>query len=206
MIAILSGKLLQKNPTSSVVDCHGVGYEVLHTPFTAEKLERGSSVTLFIHTHVREDCFQLFGFSEEQERSIFRELLKVSSVGPKLALSILSGIFHKELVAALQNRDIGRLQKIPGIGKKTAERLSIELADRMEKSFVFDLPQDSARDSELESILLNLGYQKPEIQRVLQRVRDQEKDFDDKPIEKMVKISLGELTKINNKNAVRSNS
>src|SRR3954471_7832845 len=109
MIAQLSGKILFKSPTLSVIDCHGVGYEVFHTPFTAEKMT-GETASLFIHTVVREDAFQLFGFSTMEERSLFRELLRVNNVGPKLALSIMAGLTYHDLLDALGTNDSSRLQ------------------------------------------------------------------------------------------------
>ena len=200
MIAHLSGKLLFKTPTQSVIDCQGVGYEVFHTPFTAEKMN-GETVSLFIHTNIREDAFQLFGFYSADERSLFRELLRVSGVGPKLAISILSGISYDELMHALYSKDTTRLQKIPGIGKKTAERLSVELSDRLpQMQAAFTAPElsgkafNKSKESELESVLLNLGYQRPEIQRAVKSLRSKENDFEDLSLEHLVKSTLRELT------------
>lgn len=196
MIAHLSGKLLSKTPTHSVIDCQGVGYEVLHTPFCAETL-KGDQVSLFIHTNVREDALQLFGFSSNEERALFRELLKVNGIGPKMALSIMSGIGYSDLLQAISSKDLGRLQKIPGIGKKTAERLSIELADRIGKMAEGPVGASLAspnRETELESVLINLGYQRVEISKALKTLRGREKDFDQSPLETMVKSTLRELT------------
>jgi Holliday junction DNA helicase RuvA len=193
MIAQLRGQVISKSPTLSVIDCHGVGYEVFHTPFTAEHLKDSQSVVLFVHTHMREDALQLFGFSSQEERQIFRELLKVTSVGPKLALSILSGIPHQDLILALQSKDIARLQKIPGIGKKTAERLSLELADRMTSKTSLSATDKVSKEAELESVLQNLGYQKNEIQRALQSLKTKEENFKDLSLEALVKNTLGVL-------------
>lgn len=198
MIAILTGKVLSKKPTQSIIDCGGVGYEIFHTPYTAEKIPQ-KEVRLFIHTHVREDALQLFGFYEEEEKEVFRELLKVSAVGPKLALSILSGIPFRELIQALQTKDIQRLQKIPGIGKKTAERLSVEMADRIAKNIhILSAPLSvtglsSNKQQELESILINLGYQKAEVTRAVAKVSD---GLENEAIEISLKKALGELTDI----------
>lgn len=194
MIAYLTGKILQKTPTQSIIDCQGVGYEVFHTPYTAEKMQ-STNVSLHIHNHIREDAFQLFGFFSIDEKNLFKDLLKVSSVGPKLALSILSGIQYQELVTALHNKDIQRLQKIPGIGKKTAERLSIELADKVMASLGSDLSpatQEVQKETELESVLLNLGYQKNDITKVIPKVRE---FIEVEALEVVVKKALGELTK-----------
>ncbi len=198
VIAHLTGKVLAKTPTASIIDCQGVGYEVHHTPFCAESIA-AEQVSLFIHTHVREDALQLFGFADTLERDLFRELLKVSGIGPKMAIGILSGISAADLMKAIQQKDGTRLQKIPGIGKKTADRLSIELADRlknlsgasaaMNSKGAFDLP----KESELESVLLNLGYQRQEVQRAVQQARKNSSEFDQWPLETMVKTALKEL-------------
>lgn len=190
MIAQLRGQLIHKTPTQSVIECAGVGYEIFHTPFTAENLQ-GKEVKVFVHTHLREDALQLFGFSSFEERQLFRELLKVSSIGPKLALSILSGISHSDLLMALQLKDVQRLQKIPGIGKKTAERLSLELGDRIAKANI--LPMGTSVELELESVLQNLGYQRSEIQKALQNLKSQKQDYQSLALETLVKDTLGIL-------------
>ncbi len=193
MIAFLQGKILYRSPNNSVIDCAGVGYDVIHTPSTAEKMQ-AETARLFIHTHLREDALQLFGFSSSEERSLFRELLKVSNVGPKLAMAILSGLPVSELISALQKKDISRLQKISGVGKKTAERLVVELSDRFGHLFEqMSNHPGTARWMELESVLNNLGYQRPEIARAIKKLQDQKPDIDEIPLENLVKMSLGEL-------------
>lgn len=198
MIAHLTGKLLSKSPTLSIVDCQGVGYEIHHTPFCAEAL-KSETVSLFIHTHVREDALQLFGFVAVLEKDMFRELLKVSGIGPKMALGILSGIPANELIKAIQLKDASRLQKIPGIGKKTADRLSVELSDRLKSYSVGETSLSSRelmgapKESELESVLFNLGYQRAEVQRAVQQARKAAEGFDQWPLETMVKSTLKEL-------------
>jgi Holliday junction DNA helicase RuvA len=194
MIARLSGKIISKTPTVSIIDCHGVGYEVFHTPFCAESL-KSDTVSVHIYSHIREDAFQLFGFADETERDLFKELLRVSGIGPKMALGILSGIPHQELVSALQKKDIQRLQKIPGIGKKTAERLLVELADRLASGMgSASLAPQGNRETELESVLLNLGYQRSEIQRAMTQVKAREASAFDLPLESLVRTTLRELT------------
>jgi len=157
------------------------------------------TISLHIHTHLREDALILFGFYNREEKNLFRELLRVSAIGPKLALSILSGIHHRELINAICQRDLPKLQKIPGVGKKTAERVSIELADRLSKNFAeaFVESQSPQEDwhAELESVLMNLGYQRQEIQKVLQKIWQSNKNLSQEPLEGMVKHALGELTK-----------
>lgn len=198
MIAHLSGKLISKAPTASVIECHGVGYEVFHTPFTADKLT-SENVSVFIHTNVREDAFQLFGFHTAEERQLFRELLKVSNVGPKMAMSIMSGIPYQELLTALSQKDITRLQKIPGVGKKTGERLVVELADRMAKMPLEIQLKPGAmssfdKESELESVLMNLGYQRNEILRAVKTLRSRDQNFEAATLETLVKNTLKELS------------
>lgn len=194
MIAYLQGKILFRSPTQSVIDCHGVGYEFFHTPATAQALDK-EQAAVYIHTHLREDALILFGFSQASERSLFRELIRVSGVGPKLALSILSGLDVKDLTAAIHAQDVSRLQKIPGIGKKTAERLVIELRDRLKDVGLSSSSQISQSAQELESVLSNLGYPRQEIVKALRRIQDQDPTWENRPLEDLVKTSLGELTR-----------
>lgn len=193
MIAQLFGKLIHKTPTQSVIDCNGVGYEIFHTPFTSERMT-ADNVRVFIHTHIREDAFQLFAFADAQERSFFRELIKVSGVGPKMALGIMSGVPYDELVQAIVTKDMHRLQKIPGVGKKTAERVVLELIDRL-KNIEMPIPESSAapRESELESVLLNLGYQKAEIQRAVKSLKNKQSFHEQTSLEGLIKITLREM-------------
>ncbi|HEU4403610.1 MAG TPA: Holliday junction branch migration protein RuvA, partial [Candidatus Polarisedimenticolia bacterium] len=133
MIARLSGTLLDKLPGLAVIDVAGVGYEVSIPLSTYYDLgEPGSRVELHIHTHVREDNLALFGFRTRREKELFARLIGVGGVGPKTAIAILSGLGTQDLVEAVRRRDIGRLSSIPGIGRKTAERIALELADRLE--------------------------------------------------------------------------
>jgi Holliday junction DNA helicase RuvA len=194
MIARLRGLLIDKHPTHSIIECQGVGYEVFHTPFTADRLSLGKEVSLHIHTHVKEDILQLYGFSDELERESFRNLIRVSSVGPKLAMGILSSIAHQELWVAIQGKDFGRLQRIPGIGKKTAERLSLELKDKIPS-----VTAGTGRNAqvELESVLVNLGYQRAEIQRTLSKIESTNSELSKLPLEIAVKQALAELTRAN---------
>jgi Holliday junction DNA helicase RuvA len=168
MIAHLKGILLSKSTSSIIVDNNGLGYEVfvpLSTFYTLPD-EEGQEVSLYIHTHVREDAFLLFGFSTILEKKIFRLLISVSGIGPKLAINVLSGIGPDSLLEAIAQGDVVRLQSIPGVGKKTAERISLELKDkaRLTRSDA-DLPpvkissqeNKEIRDDAL-SALVNLGY------------------------------------------------
>ena len=132
MIGRLHGLLAEKNPPQVLVDCQGVGYEVDVPMSTFYNLpETGQAVTLLIHFVVREDAHLLYGFTTAQERSAFRELIKVTNVGPRLALAVLSGLSVADLAQAIASQEVARLVKVPGIGKKTAERLLLELKDKL---------------------------------------------------------------------------
>ena len=173
MIARLEGLVVEKSPECVVLDVHGVGYEVrvpLSTFF--ELPDEGKLVRLRIHTHVREDAFSLFGFLSETERALFRLLLATSGVGPKLALSILSGLPVRKLAAALRSGDLATLTGIPGVGKKTAERMVLELREKVLGLDVDMQPERSpAPDAAAaaESALTNLGYPRPQAERAVRR-------------------------------------
>jgi holliday junction DNA helicase RuvA len=165
MIAQLRGTLLEKHPNEVIVDAGGVGYDV-HIPvstFTALG-DEGAIVTLRIYTHVREDALVLFGFLTSDEKAIFEKLISVSGIGPKLAITVLSGLATPDLVAAVRGGDVARLVRIPGIGKKTAERIVLELKDKMAamaasegKSAIPTAPPVNAMDQDVLSALVNLG-------------------------------------------------
>ena len=162
MIAHLRGRVLEKHPTRVIVETAGVGYE-LHVPLSSFSAigEPGSDVALRVHTHVREDAIQLFGFATALELSLFDRLIAVNGIGPRLALSILSGIEPSDLVQAVATSDIARLVSIPGIGKKTAERIVLELKDKLGGvTSSGATAADSAR-ADLVSALVNLGYHRP---------------------------------------------
>jgi len=168
MIAFLRGRVLDKFPNRIILDVSGVGYEV-HVPLSTyyEIGEVGSDVSLRVHTHVREDTLQLFGFLTPLEQLLFQRLIAISGIGPKLAVAVLSGIDSRELVVAVQRADVARLTRIPGVGKKTAERMVLELKDRLKD--VAPAPeaegaQPSTGDrlrNDLVSALENLGYHRP---------------------------------------------
>jgi holliday junction DNA helicase RuvA len=166
VIARLSGRLVEKQATRLVVDVQGVGYDVQVPLSTFYHLpEPGADVTLRIHTHVREDALLLFGFSTALEQQLFERLIAISGIGPKLALAVLSGIDPADLVRAVQGGDVGRLTLIPGVGKKTAERIGLELKDRLPQQLAADLGAgtgapagEAALGADLVSALLNLGY------------------------------------------------
>jgi Holliday junction DNA helicase RuvA len=165
MIALLRGTLLEKHPNRLIVDVQGVGYDV-QVPVSTfyEAGDAGRVVTLRIHTHVREDQIALFGFATLLEHQLFERLIAVNGIGPKLALAVLSGIEPADFVRAVQSGDIARLTRIPGVGKKTAERMTLELRDRLpavDPGAVADTPDatDGALRADVVSALVNLGYQ-----------------------------------------------
>jgi Holliday junction DNA helicase RuvA len=178
MIALLRGQLLEKHPNRLIVDVQGVGYDVQVPVSTFYQAgEPGQNVTLRIHTHVREDQLALFGFASMLEQQLFERLISVNGIGPKLALAVLSGIEPKELVAAVPQTDVARLTRIPGVGRKTAERITLELRDRLPA--IAELPtaggaiveesHGSVRDDVI-SALVNLGYQRPAVEKAVERV------------------------------------
>lgn len=175
MIALLTGLIAHKSPDHIVLDVQGVGYRV-HIPFSTyyELPEEGGKTSLHIHTSVREDAILLYGFRTRLEKSFFQLLISVSGVGPKLARDILSNIQPGPLAQALAQSDLGKLSTIPGIGKKTAERLVLELKDKAGKLDLSSLPAADARvipaddvAEDVISALLNLGYKEPQVRKAL---------------------------------------
>ncbi|MGA8432701.1 MAG: Holliday junction branch migration protein RuvA [Candidatus Sulfotelmatobacter sp.] len=164
MIAHLRGALLAKHPNQAVVETGGVGYDVTITvPTFSELPNPGSQVALHIHTHVREDQIALYGFLRPAEKLLFEKLITVSGIGPKLAITILSGMAAEEMVAAIRGNDIARLIRIPGIGKKTAERMVLELRDKLPQPGPASVQETSplnATEEDVLSALVNLGYQR----------------------------------------------
>ena len=172
MIARLFGRVADKQPNRLIVDVSGVGYDVqvpLSTYYVAAEV--GGEMALRIHTHVREDQLALFGFATELELAMFERLIAISGIGPRLALAVLSGIEPRELAGAVQRKDLARLTAIPGVGKKTAERMCVELRDRLPKAIEAApaSPADSLRE-DLVSALGNLGYHRQAIDKVLDKL------------------------------------
>jgi Holliday junction DNA helicase RuvA len=198
MIAFLRGRLLEKHPNRVVVDVNGVGYDVQVPVSSFYGLgEPGAEVTLRIHTHVREDVIALFGFVTALELQLFERLIAVNGIGPRLALAVLSGIEPPELIQAIRRSDVARLTGIPGIGKKTAERVVLELKDKIDKLAV-TAPVEEApavhgvmRD-DLLSALLNLGYHRPAAEKALDRVLEQEPDS---TFERALRAALKQLSR-----------
>ncbi len=177
MIGSLTGRLAQKEPSRLLVDVQGVGYEVQVPLSTFYGLgDVGADVSLRIHTHVREEALSLFGFGTALELDLFERLIGISGVGPRLALAVLSGIEPPDLVRSVSAGDVVRLTRIPGVGKKTAERIVLELKDRLPEMLVVETDSPDT-DNEIPGVrddvlsaLLNLGYQRPRAERAVARV------------------------------------
>jgi holliday junction DNA helicase RuvA len=181
MIAHLRGKLISKHPNQAIVEAAGVGYDVNITVTTFSDLPaQGAEVALFIHTHVREDALALYGFLRAEEKQLFEKLIGVSGIGPKLAITILSGMSAETMVAAIKGNNVAALTRIPGIGKKTAERMVLELRDKLEG---FGAAAAAAAVSPVEedvlSALVNLGYQRAFAEKAVARLESAEhENFD----------------------------
>ena len=197
MIAFLRGRVLDKQPNRLVIDVNGVGYE-LYVPLSTyyDIGDVGTEIVLRVHTHVREDALQLYGFLTTLEQQLFERLIAINGIGPKLAVSVLSGIDSNELVTSIQRADVARLTRIPGIGKKTAERIVLELKDRLAgvaqpvEADGGDRPQtDHVRD-DVVSALENLGYHRPLAEKAFDAVRARDGSA---PFEDALKGALREL-------------
>ncbi|HKV77008.1 MAG TPA: Holliday junction branch migration protein RuvA [Candidatus Sulfotelmatobacter sp.] len=168
----MRGKLLAKHPNQAIVEAAGVGYDVtISIPTFSDLPSPGSEVALHIHTHVREDALALYGFLRPSEKVLFEKLLTVSGIGPKLAITILSGMAADEMVGAIRGNDVARLTRIPGIGKKTAERMVLELRDKLPQSAPTAMtvaPPVSAVEEDVLSALVNLGYQRAAAEKALE--------------------------------------
>lgn len=198
MIGYLQGNLLRTTPERLLLDVQGVGYEVhipLSTYYEIERRAAGERIALFIHTQVREDDISLFGFWTEREKLLFERLIAVSGIGPRLARVALSGMAPDDLLAAIAGGDVGRLATIPGVGKKTAERMVLELKDKM-RELAAELPERSAAavpaDQDVVSALVNLGYKSTLAERAVAEVRRErpEAAFND-----LLRASLNRLSR-----------
>ncbi|HQR37339.1 MAG TPA: Holliday junction branch migration protein RuvA [Blastocatellia bacterium] len=203
MIAHLAGTVLLKQPNVVVIDVNGVGYEVTIPVSTFYDIgDVGSALSLRVHTYVREDVIQLFGFRTGREKDLFLKLTSVTGIGPKLAITILSGMSPDELIPAIRANDLARLTSIPGVGKKTAERVVMELRDKMaammgpEAEAAYSAPGgagsgDAVRDDTVAA-LLSLGYQRALAEKAVARVLDQDPD---QSIEQVLRASLKLLSR-----------
>ncbi len=199
MIAFLRGSLLEKHPNRVIVDVGGVGYDV-HVPLSTyyDLGDPGAVVMLRIHTHVREEAISLYGFATPFELQVFERLIEISGIGPKVALAVLSGIDPVDLASAVQRGDVARLTAVPGVGKKTAERIVLELRDRLATLGIEPAmagatasPRDALRD-DLVSALTNLGYHRPLAEKALDTVLKKEADA---TFEHALKQALRELAR-----------
>jgi len=194
MIAHIRGKLIAKHPNQAIVEAAGVGYDItISVPTFSELSSVGAEVALHVHTHVREDAIALFGFIHPEEKQIFERLLSVSGIGPKLAITILSGMATAEMVAAIRGNDIAKLTRIPGIGKKTAERMVLELRDKL-KDFGLQpaAPPASPMEEDVLSALTNLGYQRPLAEKAVATVM---RNGGSKEFDALFREALGLLSK-----------
>jgi Holliday junction DNA helicase RuvA len=195
MIAHLRGKLLAKHPNQAIVETAGVGYDVtISVPTFSDLPALGSEVALHIHTHVREDLIALYGFLRPSEKLLFEKLITVSGIGPKLAITILSGMPADEMVRAIRGNDVARLTRIPGIGKKTAERMVLELRDKLPEAGPASaaVPSLNATEGDILSALLNLGYQRPAAEKALAAVA---KTGEAKSFDQMFRVVLSQLSR-----------
>ena len=179
MIAHLRGRLLSKTPNRVIIEAGGVGYDVSIPVSTFYELgEMGAEPSLYVYTYVREDAFSLFGFRTDREKSLFEKLLSVAGVGPKLAITILSGLEIEDLISAVRKADVERLICVPGVGRKTAERLILELREKLAKFAVEEQerkPVPAAQPGTVEedvlSAMMNLGYARPAAEAALREAR-----------------------------------
>jgi holliday junction DNA helicase RuvA len=195
MIAHLRGKLLGKHPNQAIVETSGVGYDVtISVPTFSDLPPLGSDVALHIHTHVREDVIALYGFLRPSEKLLFEKLITVSGIGPKLAITILSGMAADEMVAAIRGGDVARLTRIPGIGRKTAERMVLELRDKLPEVSpgVAATAPGTATEQDALSALVNLGYQRAAAEKALAGVGN---DSGSKSFDQIFRSALARLSK-----------
>ncbi len=201
MIASLRGILTYKSPAELTVEVGGVGYEVSYSPTGLHRLpEVGAEVFLHIFTNVRDDSIDLYGFSERQEKEMFILLTTVSGVGPKLAMNILSGLAPEALASAILTGDLGRLVKLPGVGRKTAERLCVELKDKVQFLPALDRvaiqpgtpPETDQKGRDVVSALVNLGYPPAGARRALEKIKEScgEDDYEALPLEELLRLAL----------------
>jgi holliday junction DNA helicase RuvA len=207
MIAHLSGRLLSKEPNTVIVDVSGVGYEVNIPLSTFYELENeGSDVKLRIYTHVKEDALQLYGFKTTRERELFINFISVSGIGPKLGIALLSGMSADELIASIKSNNLARLTLIPGVGRKTAERLIVDLREKMTALAASQVSEDAGTGTEAPipsseddvrsqalSGLLNLGYQKSAAEKAIDSVL---REDEESTVESVLRRGLRKLARL----------
>ena len=199
MIAHLRGSILEKHPNRLVIDVNGVGYEVFVPLSTFYGLgEPGTGTALRVHTHVREDAIVLYGFATQLEQDLFERLISVSGIGPKVSLAVLSGIEPEDLIRAIERGDLARLTAIPGVGKKTSERIVLELKDRLPRAAVVAAavgvaePEAPMLRDDVVSALVNLGYHRPLAEKAVESAI---KALPDVGFERTLKQALRELAR-----------
>ena len=202
MIAFLRGTILEKHPNRIVIDVNGVGYDVFVPLSTFYGLgDAGSNITVRIHTHVREDALLLYGFATLLEQELFERLIGVSGIGPKVALAVLSGIEPQELIHAIERGDLARLTAIPGVGKKTSERIVLELKDRLPRAHAVATagggvpPNAPVMRDDVVSALVNLGYHRPLAEKAAEAAITTLGSSSDAGFERVLKQALRELAK-----------
>jgi holliday junction DNA helicase RuvA len=202
VIAFLRGTILEKQPNRIVVDVNGVGYEVFVPLSTFYGLgDIGSNTAVRIHTHVREDVLLLYGFATLLEQELFERLIGVSGIGPKVALAVLSGIEPQELIRAIERGDLARLTAIPGVGKKTSERIVLELKDRLPRAHVAAAigggapPDAPVMRDDVVSALVNLGYHRPLAEKAADAAVKVPAPASDRSFESILKQALREVAK-----------
>jgi Holliday junction DNA helicase RuvA len=195
MIAYLKGTLIHKTPGHVVVETGGVGYAAAIPVSSYVRLgEAGATVELFIHTHLSDDALALFGFISREEKDMFLKLIGISGIGPKLAMNVLSGISPEDLAEAVRASDVARISLVPGIGKKTALRITMELQDKLEKKEKLLSAKASPEKEDLLSALLNMGFRRKEAERAVDQTIAANKSGTD--FEKLLRDCLKRLAKI----------
>ena len=202
MIAHLRGSILEKQPNRVVIDVNGVGYDVFVPLSTFYGLgEPGAGIALRIHTHVREDAFLLYGFATQLELELFERLIGVSGIGPKVALAVLSGIEPLDFIRAIERGDLARLTAIPGVGKKTSERIVLELKDRLPRGHAAAaaggaaVPRVPVMRDDVVSALINLGYHRPLAEKAAEAAITTIGSGSDASFERALKQALREVAK-----------
>lgn len=192
MIGYLTGKIISSKPTQILIDVNGVGYSVNISINTFEKIAEKEIVSLFIHTSVKEDSITLFGFFTQSEKEMFELLISISGIGPKLGLGILSGIMVDDLIYAISTGNVSRLIAIPGIGRKTAERVVLELKNKVNNIKPDGVIKETSAKDEAIAALTTLGYQRQVAEKI---VRDLLVENSKYPLEELIKKSLAGLNK-----------
>ena len=196
MITYITGPITHKNPSFVVLEAGGIGYHINISLYTYARIEKEERVRLLTHYHVKEDAHTLYGFSEEFERNVFRLLISVSGVGPNTALVVLSSMNPEELRAAVIGEDVNAFKRVKGIGTKTAQRIILDLKDKMIKESgdtpTMIAPQDNTAREEALSALVNLGFPRPAVQRALNRVLKEQGAG--QSAENLIKLALRELS------------